>query len=131
MIVENIEKPLWMAKKLLSAINYEIIFETGNGYEAIEKYDLIKPDLILLDLDPSKNTGLNIIQEIKKKNSESRIIALTRNSNPEVIQSCIDYGALQCITIPINMKDFVSILSGIENFSETKSEVSPLIIEES
>jgi len=66
MIVENPEKPFWVARKLLSAINHEIVFETGNGYEAIEKYNIIKPDLLLLDLILSKNDGLSVLKEIKK-----------------------------------------------------------------
>ena len=131
MVVENTEKPLWLAKKLLSAINYEIVFETGNGFEAIEKYDIIKPDLVLLDLYPSQNDGLHIIQEIKIKHSEARIIVLTRNSNPKIIDNCLHSGALQCIAIPFNMKDFVTLLSGIEKLPKVKSEERPLIIEES
>ena len=131
MIVENAEKPLWLAKKLLSAINYEIAFETANGYEAIEKYEVVKPDLILLDLKPSQNAGQNIIQEIKKKNSEARIIALTRDSNAKIIEDSLNGGALQCITIPFSMKDFVTLLSGVEKLPKVKSEERPLIIEES
>ncbi len=41
MVVENSEKPFWLAKKLVSATNHEIVYETGNGYEAIEKYNII------------------------------------------------------------------------------------------
>ena len=41
MIVENPEKPCFSAKNLLSSINYDVVFETGNGYEAIEKYGIL------------------------------------------------------------------------------------------
>ena len=131
MIVENTEKPLWLAKKLLSEINYEIVFETENGYEAIEKYDTIKPDLVLLDLNPTKNNGLNIIQELKKKNREARIVIMTRNLNPKIIGDCLNEGASECIPIPFSMKDFVSILCGVDKLPPIKSQVKPLIIEES
>jgi CheY-like chemotaxis protein len=47
MIVENSDKPLWLVKKLLSSINYDIAFETDNGFEAVEKYDIVKPDLLI------------------------------------------------------------------------------------
>ena len=67
MIVENSEKPRLSAKNLLSSINYEIVFQTSNGYEAIEKYALMKPDLLLLDLNLSKHDGLSVLKEIKKK----------------------------------------------------------------
>ena len=66
MIVENSEKPWISIKKLLALINYEIGFETSNGYEAIEKYSALKHDLLLLDVTLSKFDGLGVLKEIKK-----------------------------------------------------------------
>lgn len=130
MIVENSEKPLWSVKKLLSAINYDVVFETGNGYEAIEKYDLIKPDLVLVDLKPSKNDGLSIIQEIKNKHSESKIIILTKQSDSKILDDCREAGALHCVTTPIKMKEFVSIVTGIEKTESPKTKIVPVLAKE-
>ncbi len=79
MIVENSEKPCLSAKQLLSSINYEIVYETSNGFEAIEKYGLVKPDLLLLDLDLSKYDGVSVLNEIKKKHPEAKICPLDVN----------------------------------------------------
>jgi CheY-like chemotaxis protein len=59
MIVENSDKPLWLVKKLLSSINYDIAFETDNGFEAVEKYDIVKPDLLI-----SKSKKIILIQKL-------------------------------------------------------------------
>ncbi len=129
MIVENSEKPLSLAKKLLSEINHEIVFETDNGFEAVEKYNIVKPDLLLLDLVLSKNDGLSVLKEIKKINPESRIIIVTLLPDPKLLEDCIKFGAHTCLTIPFKMKDFVTLVAGIGNSTQEKSKTAPVIID--
>jgi len=129
MIVENSEKPCWSAKKLLSSINYEIVSETGNGYEAIEKYGLVKPDLLLLDLVLSKYDGLSVLKEIKKNYPESNIIIITLHSNTKLLDECNKSGANACITIPYNLKDFVTLVTTICNSPQITPKVAPVIID--
>jgi len=129
MIVENSEKPFWLAKKLLTAINHEIVFETGNGYEAIEKYNIIKPDLLLLDLILSKNDGLSVLKEIKKNHPESKIIIVTLLTTPKLLEDCIKLGAYTCVTIPFKMKDFVTLVTDVCNSPHKKLKSAPVIID--
>jgi two-component system chemotaxis response regulator CheY len=129
MIVENSEKPCLSAKNLLSSINYEIVFQTSNGYEAIEKYGLIKPDLLLLDLNLSKHDGLSVLKEIKKNHPESKIIITTLLPNKAILEECIKFGANACVTIPYKLKDFVTLVTAICNSSTTKPKVAPVIID--
>jgi CheY-like chemotaxis protein len=129
MIVENSEKPCLSAKNLLSSINYEIVFQTSNGYEAIENYDLMKPDLLLLDLNLSKHDGLSVLKEIKKHHPESKIIIMTLFPNKQILQECLKFGANACVTIPYKLKDFVTLVTAICNSSTTKHKVAPVIID--
>lgn len=129
MVVENSEKPFWLAKKLVSAINHEIVYETGNGYEAIEKYNIIKPDLLLLDLILSKNDGLSVLKEIKKNHPESKIIIITLLPDPKILEACIKLGAHACVIIPFKMKDFVNLVTDVCNSPIEKSKTAPVIIE--
>ncbi len=129
MIVENPKKPCRSAKKLLSAINYEIVFETSNGYEAIEKYGIVKPDLLLLDLDLSKYDGVSVLKEIKKNHPDSKIIIITLHSNTKLLDECHKSGACACITIPYNLKDFVTLVTNVCNSPQTKPKVTPIIID--
>lgn len=131
MIVENLEKPLWSAKKLLSSINFEIVFETGNGYEAIEKYDLIKPDFVLLDYTLSKNDGLSVLKAIKKLNPEAKIIIVTYLGNQKQLEEFIKNGSFAILTAPYKMKDFLTLVNNKELTFETKSrEVAPVIADD-
>ena len=129
MIVENSEKPLNSARKLLSSINYEIVFETSNGFEAIEKYGLVKPDLLLLDLNLSKSNGLNVLKEIKKIHPESNVIILTLNHKRRLLEECHNSGASACITIPYKLQDFISIVTTVNKTPKTAPKIAPVITE--
>ncbi len=129
MIVENSEKPCKSAKNLLSSLNYEIVFQTSNGYEAIEKYGIVKPDLLLLDIILSKHDGLSVLKEIKKNHPESKIIITTLLPNKDLLEECTKFGANACITIPYKLKDFVTLVTSVCNSSKTKPKVAPVITE--
>lgn len=45
----------------------EVIDEAGNGYEAIEKIERSKPDLIFLDIQMPDLTGFEVIEKLQNK----------------------------------------------------------------
>jgi len=130
MIVENTEKPLWSAKKLLYSINFEIAFETANGYEAIEKYDLIKPDFVISDLTLSKNDGFSVLEEIKKINNEAKIIIMTSLNDQNRLKECLELGAYAVLRIPFKLKEFLTLVTCNDLTYETKSAIAPVIIDD-
>ncbi len=129
MIVENSKNPWRSAKKLLSSINYEIVFTTSNGYEAIEKYDTVKPDLLLLDLALSKYDGVSVLREIKKNHPESKIIIITLPADTKLLDECYNLGAITCVIVPYKLKDFVTLVTSVGDSPKPTPKVAPVIIE--
>lgn len=129
MIVENSAKPWVSIKRLLSSINFDVVYETGNGYEAIEKFKVINPDLLLLDLVLSKGDGKSVLKEIKKNYPNSKIIIITLQSDKNLIDECYTLGAQACFTIPYKMKDFVKFVTKLCDSSKTTNELTPIIFD--
>ena len=130
MIIENPTKPLWFTKKLLSLINFETVFETGNGYEAVEKYPLIKPDFVILDLKLAKNDGLTVLKEIKKINPKSKVIVITSSCDQKTYSELVDNGSYTVLKIPFTVPDFLTLVTRKDLTYEEDSAVSPLILED-
>ena len=130
MIVENSEKPLWSTKKLLSSINFDIVFETGNGYEAVEKYDLIRPDFLILDLHLSKNDGINVLKEIKKINPDVKVIIVTTFCDQNQLEECKKCGSYAVITIPFKLQEFLSLVTHKDLTYSNKSTITPIIVDD-
>ena len=129
MIVENSDKPLWMVKKLLSSINCEVTFETDNGFEAVEKYSIVQPDLVISDLMLSKSNGSDVLKEIKKNHPESKIIIVSSIQGIQ-LDECRDSGASACISVPFSMKEFVSQIISIGQSDKQNPKIAPVILDE-
>lgn len=73
--------------------DFELVGEAANGYSAINKIRLLKPDVILLDISLPDINGLEIIIVLLKKEPKVRIIALTMNNNINYVEEMMSLGA--------------------------------------
>jgi DNA-binding NarL/FixJ family response regulator len=71
----------------------QIICEASDGVEAVRRADELKPDLILLDIGLPGLNGLQTAREIRKFAPESKIIFVSQESSPEVVQEALNMGA--------------------------------------
>jgi len=76
------------------------------------------PDLILLDLNMPKMNGKEVLEKIKQDDNLKRIpvLILSSSQRPEDINTAYDLGANACITKPVDLKNFVEVLTTIEAF---------------
>lgn len=71
----------------------KVIGEVSDGQEAVEKAAELKPDLILLDIGLPTLNGIEAAKRIRELSPESKIIFLTQESSPEVVQMALNLGA--------------------------------------
>jgi len=57
----------------------EVIEEAADGYECLEKIQTVKPDVLLLDINMPKKNGIEVLEEIRKKNMDVKVLILTQN----------------------------------------------------
>ncbi|MGD8296933.1 MAG: response regulator transcription factor, partial [Desulfobacterales bacterium] len=80
-------------RALLSADpDFEIIGEAGDGREAVRCVEKLGPDLLLMDLSMPRMSGMDAISEIKRRYSETKIIALTVHKTEEYLLSTLQAG---------------------------------------
>ncbi len=73
--------------------DFELVGEAKNGFEAIELYKKLKPDIILIDLVMPGKSGIETIKELKISDPNVNILVLTSFSEEENIISAIKEGA--------------------------------------
>ena len=77
-----------------------------------------RPDLVLLDLNLPRKSGLEILQEIKADESLKRIpvvILTTSQAEKDIIKS-YDLHANAYITKPVDLDQFIAVVKAIEGF---------------
>ena len=61
-----------MIKDILTKNGYEVAGEAENGLVAIEKYNELKPDLVLMDITMPEMDGITALKKIVESDSEAK-----------------------------------------------------------
>ena len=67
--------------------------EAANGAEAFWLYYKMRPDLLILDLSMPSPDGVEVLQEIRKHDQETKIIIFTADPGMMLKKSCLEAGA--------------------------------------
>ena len=70
----------------------KVIEEAGNGEECIEKIEKSKPDVLLLDINMPKKNGIEVLEEIKRKKINVKVLILTVHNEVEYLLKAVDIG---------------------------------------
>ncbi|AJG99999.1 two-component system response regulator [Clostridium beijerinckii] len=100
-----------------------IVFEAYDGNQALEVFERINPDLIVLDLMLPDMTGEEICSIVRKK-SRVPIIMLTAKIDEKSIISGLHMGADDYITKPFSPRELIARIYAI--FRRLNEEVVPL-----
>ncbi len=114
MIIDSSNQSRLLMKDFLLAQNHDVVYETHNGFEAIEKYFLVQPEIIFLDLMMNNYEGLIILKKIRQKDPSSKIIMLTSNDKMSILEECVRLGSLAFISKPFNLEDILSTISFVD-----------------
>ena len=71
----------------------QVMGEAADGWEAVQKAQTLKPDLIVLDLGLPKLNGLEAANRIRQVAHGAKIIFLTQNSDNDVVRAALSAGA--------------------------------------
>ena len=94
MIVDDhrvVREGLQMALEIEEDI--EVVGEAGEGREAVEKAQKLKPDLILMDVMMPGMNGIDACQEIRELLPETRVVMLTASGDRESVTAALVAGA--------------------------------------
>lgn len=77
-----------------------------------------KPDIILLDINMPKKSGIQALREIKQHENLKNIpiIMLTTSNSDEDICNCYELGANSYITKPVTFDGLVDVLKSLSNY---------------
>jgi DNA-binding NarL/FixJ family response regulator len=71
----------------------EVIAEVSDGLEAVQKAQELKPDLILMDIGLPSLSGIEAARQIRNLVPEAKVVFLSQESSPDVIQMALNTGA--------------------------------------
>ena len=89
-----------LIKKILTELGHEVIGEAGDGEEACEMYDTLRPDLTTLDLIMPKKGGLDALRDIRAKHPRAQIIIISAIDQRQPLLDAVKLGASDFLVKP-------------------------------
>ena len=102
----------------------EVIGEASDGVEAIQQFNALKPDILLLDLLMPRKNGIEVIQELTEKYPEVKILVLTSFAADDQVFPAIKAGAKGYLLKDTDPED---LISAIHQVYQGESSLSPLV----
>ena len=87
-------------KDTLSKAGYTEIFEAEDGAMAVEKYNEIKPDLVLMDITMPEMDGIAALKGIKSADANAKVIMCSAMGQQAMVIESIQAGAKDFIVKP-------------------------------
>lgn len=72
----------------------EVVGEADNGAKAVQMFEVLKPDVVLMDLRMPVQDGIGATREIRKKHPEAQILMLSTYQGDADIHGSLEAGAL-------------------------------------
>jgi two-component system chemotaxis response regulator CheY len=90
------------AALLVTRLGGVIVGEAVNGREAVEQYQRLRPDLVLLDVTMPEMEGIEALQRILRTDPSAAVIMVTALGHQTVLRKALALGAKHFITKPID-----------------------------
>ena len=89
-----------MIKDILTKNGYNVAGEAENGAKAVEKYNELKPDLVLMDITMPEMDGIQALKNIKAADSNAMVIMCSAMGQQAMVIESIQAGAKDFIVKP-------------------------------
>ena len=101
----------------------DVVAEANDGEECIEKLLLAKPQILLLDINMPKKNGIEVLEEIKRKNIDVKVLILTVHDEIEYLIKAVDIGVDGYIlkdSESTELKRAISVIMNGESYIQPK-----------
>ena len=105
-----------MLKDTLSKNGYTELYEAVDGADAVEKYDELQPDLVIMDITMPNMDGLEALKAIRGKNGSANVVMCSAMGQESMVMDAVRSGAKDFIVKPFKpdrvLKTVTTILGG-------------------
>ncbi len=113
LIVDDAAFMRMMIKDILSKNGYSVIGEAENGAKAVEKYNELKPDLVIMDITMPEMDGIEAVKAIKGIDSKANIIMCSAMGQQAMVIESIQAGAKDFIVKPFQAERVIEAVSKV------------------
>lgn len=109
---------------------FQVVGDAENGEDALEKIEVLEPDVVLTDIRMPYMDGLTLAEKIRQRYPSTKVVIFSGYDDFEYAQKAIKLNVTEYILKPVNVEELTSILkrikSNLDEEIEEKHNVSRL-----
>ncbi|MBV8929630.1 MAG: ANTAR domain-containing response regulator [Mycobacteriaceae bacterium] len=104
--------------EMLKEEGYEVVGQAGDGQEAVDMAESLRPDLVIMDVKMPRRDGIDAASEIAGKRI-APIVVLTAFSQRDLVERARDAGAMAYLVKPFSISDLIPAIEvAVSRFAE-------------
>ena len=92
---------------------FEVVGDAENGQEALEKLELLEPDVVVTDIRMPYMDGLALTEKIRQRYPSTKVVIFSGFDDFEYAQRAIQLNVTEYILKPVNVEEMTAILKKI------------------
>lgn len=91
-------------KNIFESLGHEVVGEAENGQVAIDLYNDLKPDLVIMDITMPEMNGVEAVKGIKQNDPNATIVMCSAMGQQQMVLEAIQAGAKDFIVKPFDQE---------------------------
>ena len=96
------------------AAGFHVVGDAENGEDAMEKIEMLEPDVVLTDIRMPYMDGLQLAEKVRQRYPSMRVVIFSGYDDFEYAQRAIKLNVSEYILKPVNVEELTSILKRIK-----------------
>lgn len=111
MIADDSAATRLVLKDSIQIGDHELVAEARDGVEAIDKFNAMQPDVLLLDISMPEKDGISVLKEIMSTKPKAKVIMITADEKFSSIHQSTLARAQAYVMKPFNSKDVLDAIA--------------------
>ncbi|MBN1136500.1 MAG: response regulator [Anaerolineae bacterium] len=123
LIADDEPEVVQLVRMILEWEGYNVV-AAADGVETLERAEIDKPDLILLDVRMPKMSGLTVLEHLARSETATiPVIMLSVVTTHPEVQSALQRGAVAYLTKPFELKEMTRLVSEVLAMDAAKRDI--------
>lgn len=113
MIVDDAQFMRDLLRDIFEQAGWEVVAEAENGKQAVEKYQLQKPDLVTMDIVMPLRSGIEALGDIIASDPKARVVMCSALGQESMVMEAVRAGAKDFIVKPFQPEQVLRIVNRV------------------
>ena len=113
LVVDDIAFVRKTLSDILIEAGYDVVGEAVDGNEAVDKYKMLRPDLVTMDVVMPRLGGIDAARNILKMDKNAIIVMISAMDQVHMVMEAINVGARDYIQKPFHSEEIKRVIDRI------------------